>query len=182
MDEIIERVLAGEVDRFAEIIRHHQQDIWRIAAFALRDTAATEDLVQQVFVEAYLALGRFERGRDLGAWLRTIARNQVRKELRRSGRDARKRRSYASWLDAELDAAGEGDGADPELRAALRRCREALAPAAAEALERRYERAQGFEQIAAALERTVAATRQLLSRTRAALRQCIEKQRRMVVS
>ena len=177
MDEIIERVLAGEVDRFAEIIRHHQQDIWRIAAFALRDTAATEDLVQQVFVEAYLALGRFERGRDLGAWLRTIARNQVRNELRRSGREAKRLRHYHQWLAQHLEKNEAADRHEEILREDLANCRRKLSETESLALDMRYEQALGFEQIAAALDRTVAATRQMLFRIRIALRQCISERR-----
>jgi RNA polymerase sigma factor (sigma-70 family) len=174
MEPVVERVLAGELEAFAEIIRRYQQEVWRIAAYALRDVAATEDLVQQVFVNVFLNLGSYQRGRDLGAWIRTIARNQVRKELRQDVRTERKLRRYHQWLESGLDRVGEEEE-EQGLREALARCREGLAPASAQAIALRYEQAQPFEQVAAALGRTVAATRQLLFRARAALRQCIEK-------
>jgi DNA-directed RNA polymerase specialized sigma24 family protein len=46
---------------------------------------------------------------------------------------------------------------------------------AARALELRFEEALSVEQVAAALGRTAAATRQLLFRARAAVRACIER-------
>jgi RNA polymerase sigma factor (sigma-70 family) len=179
IDHIVERVRAGEVDAYAEVIRSYQHVVWRIASFALQDVGATEDLVQQVFVNAYECLEQYQRGRDFGAWLRTIARNQVRKQLRQSSRDERKLRRYHAYLTARFEEdeahAVEADQREESLREALQRCREQLSAPATEALSLRYEQAKGFDVIAKALGRTVAATRQLLSRTRLALRQCIEK-------
>jgi RNA polymerase sigma-70 factor, ECF subfamily len=174
-DSIVERVVAGEVEAFAEIIEQHQRSIWRIAAHALRDVAATEDLVQQVFVSAYFHLDQYQRGRDLGAWLRAIARNEVRKTLRQGQRDQSKLRRYYDWASTVLESDVASEQREAAVREALRRCREELAPVSAEALRLRYDQALDFEQIAALLSRTLVATRQLLSRTRLALRDCIEK-------
>lgn len=179
IDHIVERVRAGEVDAYAEIIRRYQHVVWRIASFALQEVGATEDLVQQVFVNAYEGLGGYQSGRDFGAWLRTIARNQVRRHLRQRSRDERKLRRYHAYLAARFDGdevqAKEAERREQSLRQALQRCREQLSAPATEALALRYEQAKGFDAIALALGRTVAATRQLLARTRLALRQCIEK-------
>jgi RNA polymerase sigma-70 factor len=179
IDHIVARVRAGDLDAYAEIIRRYQHVVWRIASFALQDVGATEDLVQQVFVNAYESLQQYQRGRDFGAWLRTIARNQVRKQLRHSSRDERKLRRYHAYLTARFDDderhAEQAEEREESLRVALQRCREQLSAPATEALTLRYEQAKGFDAIAKALGRTVAATRQLLSRTRLALRQCIEK-------
>lgn len=177
IDAVVARVTAGDVEAYAEVIQRYQGVAWRIAAFALRDQAATEDLVQQVFVSAYEHLASYQQGRDFGAWLRTIARNQVRKELRRQGRDVRKLRSYHAYLTARFERADEDElrAHEERLRQALARCREELAAPSQSALQLRYEQAQGFAAVAEALGRTVAATRQLLTRTRLALRQCIEQ-------
>ena len=177
IDAVVARVTAGDVEAYAEVIQRYQEVAWRIAAFALYDRAATEDLVQQVFVSAFEHLSSYQQGRDFGAWLRTIARNQVRKELRRRGRDVRKLRSYHAYLAARFERADEAElrAHDERLRQALARCREELAAPSQSALLLRYEQAQGFAAVAEALGRTIAATRQLLTRTRLALRQCIEQ-------
>jgi RNA polymerase sigma-70 factor (ECF subfamily) len=174
-DALVERVLGGETALFAEIVRRHQRDVWKIAAQLGEDRVATENLVQQAFLSAYEHLDQYEAGRDLGRWLRAIARNLVRKELRRASREVRRLRHYRHYLEAlseDEDAAAERTR---RLEGAVDVCRESLAPVAARALELRYEEALSVEQVAAALGRTAAATRQLLFRARAAVRACIER-------
>ena len=173
----VERVLAGDVDAFEAIVRAHQRSIWRIVSLTLRERAATEDLVQQVFVQAYLKLDTYDPTRDLGAWLRTIARNQVRNELRRASRETKWLHRYHDDLSLRLENDAAAEQAEQSLRRDLSKCRDELSEPATQALDMRYEQELGFEEIAAALGRTVAATRQLLSRVRIALRRCVGQRR-----
>lgn len=55
LEAVIRAVREGDIDAYAGIVRRHQEELWRIAAFALRDATDTEDLVQRVFVRAYTA-------------------------------------------------------------------------------------------------------------------------------
>ncbi len=174
----IDAVLGGRIEAYAEVIRAYQEDIWRVVAYALRDVSTTEDLVQQVFLNAYIGLERYNPDRDLGAWLRSIARNLVRNEIRRGARERGALRTYRESLAERLDdddAAGRDEARRRELKGALEECREGLSPDAGHALDLRYARSLDFGQIAETLGRTVAATRQLLSRVRLALRRCIEE-------
>lgn len=170
----IERVLSGETDAYAEVVRAHQAEVRRIVAFAVRDFQATEELVQQVFVNAYMGLDRYDARRDLGAWLRSIARNLVRDEARRAAREHGKLRAYHERLDGRLGDDEKAERRHARLREALAKCREALGDDARRALELRYGRALDFGKVAGALGRTVAATRRMLSRVRLSLRHCIE--------
>lgn len=176
-EEIVEQVLAGDVDAFAWIVERYQRDLYRIAARALGDRAATEDLVQQAFVNAYAGLGGFRRGADFGAWLRTIARNAVRNELRRSQREGHRLRRYHRYLERQLDDRARTEQEQAQLLQLLQRCREDLSEPAGHALALRYEQGLSFPEIAEDLGRTIAATRQLLSRVRIALRRCTEQHR-----
>jgi RNA polymerase sigma factor (sigma-70 family) len=63
----------------------------------LQDQSASEDLVQQTFVKAFMSLDNYQTGRDFGAWLRTIARNLLRNELRRRGREDKNLSRYSRW-------------------------------------------------------------------------------------
>ena len=175
INAVIDRILGGQVDAYGEIVRAYQDAIWRVVAFGLHDIATTEDLVQQVFVNAYFKLDTFKRNRDFGAWLRGIARNLLREEMRRRRRYTRRLATYRERQDALLADDNAFDRHESRLRTALDECRESLSPAAAEALDMRYARALGFDEIAAALKRTVAATRQMMGRIRLSLRTCIEK-------
>jgi len=174
VDEVIERVLAGDTEAYGEIVHRYQQELWRVAAFALRDRDGTEDLVQQAFVTAYGKLDQVDRSRDLGAWLRGITRNLARQELRRRVRHDRRLSDYL----AHLEALGDGERADEHeqaLRRALAECRQKLARPAQQALQLRYGEALDFEAVAETIGRTVAGARQLLQRIRLQLRSCIEE-------
>lgn len=175
INAIIDRILAGQVDAYGEIIRTYQDAIWRVVAFGLHDIATTEDLVQQVFVNAYFKLDTFKRNRDFGAWLRGIARNLLREEMRRRRRYTRRLATYRERQAERLADNAAADRHEARLREALEACRETLSSPSAEALEMRYGQALGFDEIAVALKRTVAATRQMMSRIRLALRSCIEE-------
>jgi RNA polymerase sigma-70 factor (ECF subfamily) len=170
----IERVLGGDTDAYAEVVRAHQAEVRRIVAFSIRDFQATEELVQQVFVNAYMGLDGYERGRDFGTWLRSIARNLVRDEARRSARERRRLKAYHERLAERLRDDEQAERRHALLRDALAKCREKLGPDARRALELRYGRALDFGKVADALGRTVAATRRMLSRVRTVLRNCIE--------
>src|SRR5262249_32006234 len=127
-DRVVAEVLAGETQAFADLVRMYQETVWRIAAALLRDRDATENLVQQVFVDAYFHLDQYAPGTDFGAWIRTVARNRLRKELRTAGREDRRLATYRERLAERLRAeSGHRDDSDAYV-AALRGCREQLPP------------------------------------------------------
>ncbi len=174
---IIERVRGGDVDAYAGIVERYQQEIHGIVAYALADRATTEDLVQQAFVNAYTHLDSYDTGRDFGAWLRTIARNLLRNQLRQSQRQRHRLRRYHAYLERRLDNLDAANALEEELRHDLKRCRDALDDDASRALNMRYEEGLGFEEMAEMLGKTVAATRQFLSRIRISLRRCVAQGR-----
>ncbi len=173
-DRLVEDVLAGRTDAFAGLVRLYQEPVWRIAAALLRDRDATENLVQQVFVDAYLHLDQYEPGTDFGAWIRTVARNRLRKALRTAAREDRRLAAYRERLAERLraEAGDRHDDADAYL-AALRRCRESLPARDAAVLAMRYEQGLSFEQIAAGQNQSPEAVQRMISRIRFRLRDCI---------
>lgn len=175
MDSVVRNVLAGEVDAFALIVRQYQKSVWQVVVYALRDRAATEDMVQQVFVSAFKALDSYQPGRDVGKWIRGIARNAVRQEIRRRVREDRRLGHYEARLSAMAGVDGAWEERQARMRNAVDACRKLLAPAAAEAVQLRYDLALEFGEVACRLGRTVEATRMFLSRIRETLRLCVEK-------
>ena len=57
------------------------------ARFLARDRAAADDLVQDTIVRAFNALGQFQPGTNLKAWLFTILRNHFYEQARRARRE-----------------------------------------------------------------------------------------------
>lgn len=173
-DRIVKEVLGGQVEAYGTLVDLHQADVWRIAAAALRDRESTADLVQQIFVEAYFSLERYRRGTDFRAWLRGIARNQVREHLRKHSRQARLLETYRGHLE-ERYRDPSADELDPALDAAHRKCREQLPEPSAKLLALRYEHDLSHQDIASRLGRSMEAVKQLLYRVHLMLRDCIEK-------
>lgn len=174
-DRIVVEVLAGDTQAFTGLVRLYQEAVWRIAAALLRDRDATENLVQQVFVDAYFHLDQYAPGTDFGAWIRTVARNRLRKELRTAGREDRRLATYRERLAERLKAEAAGARDDSEAYvAALRGCRQALAPRDAALVKLRYERGLSFEEIAAKQGQSPEAVQRMISRIRFRLRECIQ--------
>lgn len=173
--ELVSRVLSGEVQAYAHLVERYKRPVWRVAVAMLADEATTENLVQQCFVDAYEHLSQYDRARPLGPWLKAIARNLVRMEMRRNERQHRLLACYESALATAWQDAATADEAEDELRDAIARCQDTLAPAAREALRLHYEAGKSLEAVAQLIGRTVVATRQLLWRARAHLRHCVDE-------
>jgi RNA polymerase sigma-70 factor (ECF subfamily) len=174
-DGLIARIRAGETERYAELVRRHQQDVRRVVGALLHDLRSTEDLVQQAFVNAYQHLDRFRPGADFAVWIKAIARNLARMELRTRSREGRRLDAYQALLERRWRDETEAHRRENAVGDALRACREAVAGDGAKALRLRYEEGRPFPEISARLGRSVEAVRQLLSRVRVSLRDCIQK-------
>jgi RNA polymerase sigma-70 factor (ECF subfamily) len=74
-------------DAFAEGCLAQADALYRTAVRLTRNPSAAEDLVQDTFLKAFRASGRFERGTNLRAWLFTILMNSFRNRQRDAARD-----------------------------------------------------------------------------------------------
>jgi RNA polymerase sigma-70 factor (ECF subfamily) len=85
--ELIERAQAGEVMAFEELVRRYQ-DVAVRTAHVISPDGDAEDAVQEAFVKAHAALGRFRRGSPFRPWLLRIVANESRNRRRSAGRRA----------------------------------------------------------------------------------------------
>ncbi len=172
-DELVQRVLDGRVEWYEQIIRRYQLDVARIAQALLQDRSATEELVQQVFVNAFYALKTYRMGEGFGRWIRTVARNAARQELRRSSRYVARLEAYRLRAEARLDAEASDADAIRDRLEALRDCVRKLKDDHAEAVHRRYLQGESVERVAVAMGRSVDSVRNMLFRVRGVLRECL---------
>ena len=106
--------------------------LYRTARRLTRAPSDAEDLVQETYLKAFRAAGRFEPGTNLKAWLFTILHNTARNRLRDRARETVTFDSDAveRAADAPPDVGGGGfvdtpetallrDALDPDLKAAL---------------------------------------------------------------
>jgi len=85
-EEIIGRVLGGEVALFELLMRRHNQRIYRAIRSILREDSETEDVMQETYVRAYEHLAQFEGRARFSTWLTRIAVNEAIKRSVARGR------------------------------------------------------------------------------------------------
>ncbi len=85
---VIERIRNGDVDAFAQLVRKYHKNLLAFIYRFVRDPHLTEDIGQEVFLDAYKSLAHFdpEAGTPFSAWLFICARNRCISELRKRGR------------------------------------------------------------------------------------------------
>ncbi|MDM4720958.1 sigma-70 family RNA polymerase sigma factor [Micromonospora sp. WMMA1363] len=75
---LVERAQAGETEAFGLIYDRYVDTVFRFIYFRVGNRQLAEDLTSDTFLRALKRIGSFTwQGRDLGAWLVTIARNLV---------------------------------------------------------------------------------------------------------
>ena len=75
-------VEAGGTATFEAEVLAYLDSLYRTALRLTRVPADAEDLVQETYLKAFRAAGRFEPGTNLRAWLFTILHNSVRNRAR----------------------------------------------------------------------------------------------------
>lgn len=175
-DEIVAAVRGGEVEAFRQIVLRYQGEVLKIVNAMLVNDAMREDVVQQVLVKAFHSLDQYETGRGFGLWIKAIARNQVKEELRKQYRYSGRIEAYAKAVVERLDAPSEqADRERARQRGeALKDCLENIDQAAARAVRMHYLERIKTEEIARILGSTGGAIRTMLYRARGQLRACME--------
>ncbi len=79
----VERVLAGELGAFEQIVRRWQGPLVNLAFRFCHDRSRAEDMAQEAFLRAWRALGQWRKDAPFSTWLFAVATNLYRSEIRR---------------------------------------------------------------------------------------------------
>jgi RNA polymerase sigma-70 factor, ECF subfamily len=177
-EALVTRARAGEATAFAEIVRRHQEPVYRAALAALGSPADAEEAAQDTFVVAFRRLDAFRGESSLRTWLLAIA---WRKALTRRRRLYVWRKLIASPARDEppealehVAAAGPGPdvhAATRELRGRLRLLIRALPSKLRDALLLAASGAYSYDEIAAMLDIPVGTVKWRVSEARRVLRE-----------
>ncbi len=118
----MERVLDGDREAFAGVVRRHGGRLVALCARLTGDRGLGEELAQEALARAFAALGSWRREAGFKAWLTRVAVNACR-DWQKAGARAER--------PAELDPAALATTLDPEREAAGRELRDALSAAIA---------------------------------------------------
>jgi RNA polymerase sigma factor (sigma-70 family) len=121
---LVQRATERDHRAFEQIMRQHNQRLYRLAVSLMGEPSEAEDVLQESYVKAYRRLSTFEGKASLGTWLARIVRNEAIDRLR-----ARGMRNAAVTLEADLPrierdepasledwSPGEAGQSDPEVK------------------------------------------------------------------
>jgi RNA polymerase sigma-70 factor, ECF subfamily len=168
--ELIQRVLAGEQNRFAELVNRYQAGLYRHALGMVGDPDAAADLAQDSLVKAYTRLHTCNEPDRFAAWLFRILRNRCRDWLKN-------RRQHTVELRDDAHVARDDPAAHLErselgqvMSAALAR----LPEAQREAFLLKHVEELSYEEMAERLDTGVSALKMRVMRAREALQELLK--------
>lgn len=119
-EEVVARVLAGEVALFEVLMRRHNQRVYRAARAVLRDANEAEDVMQDAYVRAYEHLAEFEGRARFSTWLTRIAVHEAIARVRRRKRfDSLDSHQEEALMSTPPGSSPEQRASDVEMRSVL---------------------------------------------------------------
>jgi RNA polymerase sigma-70 factor, ECF subfamily len=160
------RAARGDTDAYALLVKHHHASCLRYAERMLGDEADAEDAVQDTFMRAFLAIGRFDDRVPFRAWLFRILVNRCRTvALQRTRRSRRFPNDEIALVNARAPETSVGDRDE-----AVRRAVDELDPLLREAFLLKYVEGMDYGDMSAALGAGVSALKMRVKRACDALR------------
>jgi RNA polymerase sigma factor (sigma-70 family) len=121
-DQLARRAAGGDERAYAELVRRHQDSLYRLLRRYVGDPEEAYEAAHEAFIAAWAALGRYDPTRPFGAWLRTIAINKARDRGRRL---AVRRLVFGSRHADQAAADAAQDPADPADEVLIEKARHA---------------------------------------------------------
>ena len=166
---------AARDELFADLVKEHQVSLRVFVRSLGVESGWVDDLAQDTFVVAYREMDSYDPDRDFGKWLRGIARNLVRNELRKQGRHRRILHESLSQHLLDLAEKEKDREVDVTQLSALRDCVEQLPGKSRELVHSRYFEGWDATILADKFEMKAATVRQTLLRIRRQLYQCVNQ-------
>ena len=166
---LVERARSGDAEAFRDLVDRHRDRVYGLALRIVRSAADAEDVAQEAFVRAWVALPRFRGESAFTTWLHRIA---VRRAFDRL-EQLKRRRGRETGLDDAGELPGFG-GEDPSATLRARRLElliATLAPMQRAAVTLFYYEDRSVEEAARTLGLPENTVKTHLSRARAALRE-----------
>ncbi|WP_413373546.1 sigma-70 family RNA polymerase sigma factor [Paenibacillus taichungensis] len=106
--KLVELTRAGDYEAYGELYELTVMDVYRTVRFLIRDPSDAEDLVQEIYIQAYRSLERYDSERAFRPWLMGVTMRQVRSYRRRQLTQFRfNKRMEKSDTGLEYDFSGD---------------------------------------------------------------------------
>jgi RNA polymerase sigma-70 factor (ECF subfamily) len=109
----------GDAERFAQLVRENKRAVFAVAQAKLRNSHDAEDVMQEVFVEAYRKFRKMRNPNGIGAWLYKATVYRCKDHFRKKSRRERRERIFTEIapINPSTDAAPDSGIADAVLDA-----------------------------------------------------------------
>jgi len=98
-DILVARSKKGDKSAFEELVRRHSKYVYTTAFFMIRDSHEAEDISQEVFVKAYLAIPGFRGLSSFKTWIRKLTVNTCIDKIRIRSKSINKKVSLDNMVD-----------------------------------------------------------------------------------
>ena len=163
---------------FRELVEKYQSFVFKVAYSYLRDVHRTEDISQEVFLDAYRSLNKLKDYDKLSSWLRAVTRNKCIDYLKKNSGKIISIDEYKSIQD-KADLKDLRDGRDKiyrrETSRNIMRIIDSLPDSQRQALILRHTGHVSYNDIAEILGITVTALKSILFRARKTLRREMDR-------
>lgn len=157
----------------AYVVEHHVRLRAFIRSLAV-DPDWVDDVAQEAFLVAYREWGSYDPSQDFGKWVRGIAANIVRNELRKDARRQRILHTDLARLLLGRQTASPQPAEEPVTLDAVRECLGKLTARFRGLVQARYRDGDTAPELARRFGLTPDNVRQILVRSREQIRQCVE--------
>lgn len=174
--ELVSRTLRGDQRAYAEIVMRYQDRLRVTLSFYFHSREAIEEQLQETFVQAYVNLNTFDQEAPLFPWLKGMAVNLTKMELRRLKTARRKGVDYLRFLQLSNALSSPKSSIADRMSEALQGCLQKLKEKDLSLLRLKYGEQWSTSQLADRNRSTEGALKLKLHRLRDVLRRCIQTQ------
>lgn len=82
-EALVSRVIAGDVDVFADIMGRYEAKLMRYVVYLIHDDAMARDVVQETFIKTYVNIKGFKPKYRFSSWIYRIAHNEAMNAIKR---------------------------------------------------------------------------------------------------
>jgi RNA polymerase sigma-70 factor (ECF subfamily) len=149
-DTLIKQIAEGNKLAMRALFARHQVRVYRFALRIVRDSALAEDVVSEVFIDAWQHAGRYEGRSTVSTWLLGITRHKALTAANR--RPTESIDSETAMNVADPANSPEAELGQKDTGTVIRRCLAALSPEHAEMIDLVYYQEKSIKEIAEVLD------------------------------
>jgi RNA polymerase sigma-70 factor (ECF subfamily) len=144
-DALIKQIADGNKLAMRALFARHQLRVYRFALRIVRDSATAEDVVSEVFIDAWQHAGRYEGRSSVSTWLLGICRHKALTAANRRTTESIDSETAMNVVDPANTP--EAELGQKDTGSVIRRCLAALSPEHAEMIDLVYYQEKSIKEI-----------------------------------